>query len=143
MVKVNFLLFLAVVCLFALNTNGGAATLDTVGGLAEACRNVEAAPDPHPTFPEVCLKSEQAFACMGFFKGLDEYQNIRVHYAKSSPFIPFESLYCLPRGVSYEQMVKVFLKWAEEHPEKLHMRAADAVLAALVRAFPCKGHETK
>jgi hypothetical protein len=41
-------------------------------------------------------------------------------------------------AVSYSQMVRVFTKWAEEHPEKLHLADWQALREALAQAWPCK-----
>jgi hypothetical protein len=40
-------------------------------------------------------------------------------------------------AVSYRQMVLVFIKWAKDHPEKLHYSDWQAVRQALAEAWPC------
>ena len=46
--------------------------------------------------------------------------------------------FCLPAtGISNDQAIKVFLKWAGEHPEDLHKSARFSMLIALHEAFPC------
>lgn len=46
-------------------------------------------------------------------------------------------LKCTPKGVTIEQMRKVFLKWSENHPEKLHEGAMSGIDQATKEAFPC------
>jgi hypothetical protein len=49
------------------------------------------------------------------------------------------SQFCLPAdGISTDQAIKVFLKWARDHPEELHKRARLSLLIALKEAFPCQ-----
>ena len=45
---------------------------------------------------------------------------------------------CRPEGVDTVQLAKVWTKWANEQPEKLHMAASVVVTQALAKAFPCR-----
>ena len=46
--------------------------------------------------------------------------------------------FCFPkRGLSREQQIRVFIKWAEAHPELLHESRRSGVIGAFVAAFPC------
>jgi hypothetical protein len=48
-------------------------------------------------------------------------------------------LYCLPlRGISAEQATRIFVKYLQDHPEKLHDSGRILVLIAFETAFPCK-----
>jgi len=47
------------------------------------------------------------------------------------------SLFCLPEGVSREQIALVVKKYLAEHPEKLHIEADILVVRALEAAFSC------
>ena len=48
------------------------------------------------------------------------------------------SLFCLPKiGLAREQLIRIFLKWAEEHPSRLHESRRSAVVSAFAEAFPC------
>ncbi len=42
-------------------------------------------------------------------------------------------------SVTYTQMVHVFVKWAKDHPDKLHWRDWQAVRQAFADAWPCPG----
>ncbi len=44
---------------------------------------------------------------------------------------------CLPEGWSNDQGVRVFIKWANEHPEKLHIPAIAGILFSHLEAYPC------
>lgn len=49
-------------------------------------------------------------------------------------------LFCLPRsGISNDQALRVFVKWAREHPHELHKSARVSIVIALSEAFPCAG----
>jgi hypothetical protein len=45
---------------------------------------------------------------------------------------------CIPDGVTTGQEVRVFVKWLEAHPEKLHDEAFFLFLDAMKDAFPCE-----
>jgi hypothetical protein len=40
--------------------------------------------------------------------------------------------------VTYSQMIRVYLKWTQNHPEKLHWQDWQAVRQAFADAWPCK-----
>ena len=44
---------------------------------------------------------------------------------------------CAPREVSAGQLNKVWVKWANSHPEMLHLSATSLVMTAFAEAFPC------
>lgn len=44
---------------------------------------------------------------------------------------------CIPEGATYEQTVRVVLKYLRDHPEKLHERRSTLMLEAIASAFPC------
>ena len=48
-------------------------------------------------------------------------------------------MFCFPKtGLSQEQQMRMFVKWAEEHPEDLHQSRRLGVLLTFTEAFPCK-----
>ena len=49
----------------------------------------------------------------------------------------FETDNCMPNGVTAGQLLRVWIKWANEHPEDLHFEASSLVLNAYIEAFPC------
>lgn len=91
------------------------------GDLAERCR------DP--------IGSADAFGsgfCLGFIRG-----------ARDMAFLlddvtPEEHRSCVPDGVTTGQLAKVFVRWADSHPEQLHVPAVVGVHRSTIAAFPCK-----
>lgn len=77
------------------------------------------------TLLEDC-KSEESAAylfCLGYLNG----------------FIDASSSFCIPAsGISIRQGILIFLKYADLHPEELHLDANIVVYRALRQAFPCK-----
>ena len=47
-------------------------------------------------------------------------------------------LWCEPEKMEPSQLVKIYLKFLNEHPEKLHFRYEDTLSRALMTYFPCK-----
>lgn len=45
---------------------------------------------------------------------------------------------CIPEGVTLGQAASVFLKYAREHPNLLHIGATTLVIGALRDGFPCR-----
>ena len=45
---------------------------------------------------------------------------------------------CDPRETSLQAMIKVVIKYLEEHPERLHMQSTGLIGFALRDAFPCE-----
>ena len=46
--------------------------------------------------------------------------------------------FCLPAEVTNGQIILVFVKYMEDHPEQLHKPANLLLVEALRKAFPCK-----
>ena len=46
--------------------------------------------------------------------------------------------FCQPDEVTLEQLRKIYVKYANEHPEELHLTAAGIAVNAFVEAFPCE-----
>jgi hypothetical protein len=49
-----------------------------------------------------------------------------------------EETICVPAGESIERLRKVFVEYANEHPEELHLSAASLAMNAFEEAFPCE-----
>jgi hypothetical protein len=48
------------------------------------------------------------------------------------------SYFCLPSAVTNGQVIEVFVKYVNEHPEKLHLSSSTQLTDALLQYFPCK-----
>jgi hypothetical protein len=72
--------------------------------------------------------------CLDYLSGM-----LDMHSLMSDPRIGNgRAQFCLPeKGISNEQAIKVFLKWADDNPAELHKSARISVLRALREAFPC------
>jgi hypothetical protein len=87
--------------------------------------------DENPSSPEAWVKLAH---CAGYVSGM-----LDMHALMVAPQVGrAASQFCLPAdGISNDQAIKVFLKWAREHPEELHKSARVSLLIALKDAFPC------
>jgi hypothetical protein len=62
--------------------------------------------------------------CLGYFFG---YQAV-----------PKPVTYCVPPEVTIGQEVVVFVRWADQHPERWYLTQYKAVTEAFQEAWPCK-----
>jgi hypothetical protein len=69
--------------------------------------------------------------CLGYMSGAMQLYRA----ATASPDVP--NAVCTTGEVSRAEMRRIFLAWAEDHPELLDEPAIDALLRAAVAAFPC------
>jgi hypothetical protein len=91
---------------------------------------------------------------VGFLDAFGEYQSALQRFAQEAPIVfgrlhtvyddndkdsrpVAASLTCLPDGVSYDQIVRVVVKYLQSHPERLHRRGKGLAVEALSAAFPC------
>jgi hypothetical protein len=70
--------------------------------------------------------------CMGFIAGVADMLSV-LKYRSLNPYRA-----CVPDGVTEGQLEKIFKKYADDHPEQLHLSAADVVSTAIATAFPCQ-----
>jgi hypothetical protein len=76
--------------------------------------------------------SSEEHACQWYLKGFVDGLGAEPGSAKIITI-------CFPEeGFSIGQVRRVVLTWLDDHPEKLHLYAAEAVRTALEKAFPCK-----
>jgi hypothetical protein len=47
-------------------------------------------------------------------------------------------IYCLPRGVTYQQGINVILSYADRNPQQTHLDFGYLVATAFLEAFPCR-----
>ena len=45
---------------------------------------------------------------------------------------------CIPESVSNGQVIRVYVKWLNEHPERLHELDALLFITAMQESFPCE-----
>jgi len=46
-------------------------------------------------------------------------------------------LFCIPYGMQNEQVARIYVKYREQHPEKLHLNAFSLLIECFKNAFPC------
>lgn len=71
-----------------------------------------------------------AGVCSGYLYGIADATRVATERGLGS--------ICVPDSASIAQLGRVFLKWAETHPESQHMPRSFGVLNAYIGAFPCK-----
>lgn len=72
-------------------------------------------------------------SCISYVSGFVDGLALAVGTNKSRRVV------CLPeKGVPNEQMIRIFLKYLTDNPEKLHETGRMSLLIALAKAFPCR-----
>jgi hypothetical protein len=70
----------------------------------------------------------EAGMCAGQLVGISEMLNGRDH----------EPMACIPKEVTYEQLVRVVVASIENHPATMHQSFSMLARAAIVAAWPCR-----
>jgi hypothetical protein len=68
--------------------------------------------------------------CNGYLAGANDAHELHTELD--------EEAICIPAGASIERLRKVFVEYANEHPEELHLSAASLAMNAFIEAFPCE-----
>jgi len=78
--------------------------------------------------------------CAGFVGGVMEAQTMwEVWEGKGTALRKNPDLsFCLPERVTNDQIIKIFVKHLDDHPEELHKPAALILVQSLRGTFPCK-----
>ncbi len=69
--------------------------------------------------------------CIGYIDGIVDSNAMMQGFLGVQLFCP------PPGGISLDQAMRIFLKWANDHPEQLHESARISVMLSLAQAFPC------
>ena len=69
-------------------------------------------------------------ACPGYIMGIDDSHTAYLQVDSMEP------KFCIPEGVRANQLVKIAVKFLNDHPEDLHYPASIQVITALFEAFP-------
>lgn len=73
-----------------------------------------------------------AAICVGYISGFRESHESDEMILKVAPY-----LYCVPQEVTVGQIIRVFVKYLEDHPEELHKEGHELLHSSLIKAFPC------
>lgn len=85
---------------------------------------------------EVAIHMLESGNCLGYFRGTrDTFDLINMAMKES---YPEARLVCIPKEVTNQQIYKVFIKYANKHPEMWHERAGSAVMFSLLEVFRCR-----
>lgn len=68
--------------------------------------------------------------CWSYFAAVQDFGAIA---NKGKTYLPM----CLPPEGTRDQLIRIFMRYAEAHPELFHEHAAWVVVAAVNGAFPC------
>jgi len=76
--------------------------------------------------------------CLGFLTGISDSINIMEETVPNpSSRRNISAHICKPESVTIVQLEKVWIKWANEHPERLQFTAVSLVMQAFAEAWPC------
>jgi hypothetical protein len=80
--------------------------------------------------PQDAMETFQIGKCIGFILGMDGLLAIE-DLTKNRRTV------CKPENITIGQVARIFLKWTNKNPEKLHQVAVIGLLEAELEAFPC------
>ena len=77
----------------------------------------------------------QSQVCLGAFLTFEYLAST----SWTAPYAPTKNILktCIPAGATTTDLIKVFLLYAEEHPERGHYKFTDILLWSLQAAYPC------
>jgi hypothetical protein len=93
--------------------------------LVAECRNISV------TEPSHSGDSEDLARCMSYLIGVIDGSSWGSHMD------PKLFSVCIPVEVTQEELIRVFLKYADQHPENLHWLPVKFVTEAFKAAYPC------
>jgi hypothetical protein len=132
---------LAVVILMAPVVSGAsnAYAATTAAELQKACQVTIAALDRKGSEP-IYGSSKDLGTCLGY---LDGFYSGYLAGAADVEGLLFNTnrskmSYCEPANATLEQRIRVFMKYAQEHPEMHHEDAGLTAFLAMSKAFPCR-----
>ena len=108
----------ALICLIAAVPSVASVTVDGNALLKECQKAVKLVDDDYAKYADV----SDIASCTGFIHGLMAVPN---------------TIFCMPVNVSGYQVMRVLVKYLQEHPEDLHLAKGELALDALADAFPC------
>jgi hypothetical protein len=82
--------------------------------------------------PQAIQDVKDSQLCIGYMTGVVDSYEVEPDSLKTAG----RGL-CVPDDVRSTQLVRVFVKYADDHPEELHLAAPTVVWNSLHKAFPC------
>ena len=83
---------------------------------------------PDPEF----FGSFDRLACAAYISGVADMNALYVGIYKQRAFFCFPDV-----GIVRDQQIRIFMRWTDEYPGRLHETKRSAVVSAFVEAFPC------
>ena len=115
----GLLLLCSVLCI----AQDHAEHLSTGTSLRDACSRRVSVNDEK----ELAMASLVFGQCDGFLEAVIQINEL----------VPNSHLFCPPSRVTYGQVQEIVIKYLNDHPEQLHLFAADLTIKALRKEFPC------
>ncbi len=106
--------------------------------LIDQCRDEMRADEKDSASAEVMANG---IVCLGYIRGFWDAASPQLALAASDT----QNL-CVPAEISLGQLARIYVKYMDDHPEKMDLPAAGSLLQAIMTAFPCQkpsGHDTK
>ena len=128
---------IAVAVLLSLALTAGAGAQTTTGAeIISKCNQAVRDVDNDTSTDKPPVKSFDVGFCFGFMDGANSAHQIWAASDKTNHRNHAMS-YCFPDSVTNGQMLRVFVKYLDEHPQDLHEPAALLYIEAMRKAFPC------
>lgn len=103
-----------------------------IGDLLTACDAFEAGYQPAGNGEFHYNSNADSGICYGFFSAFFQFS-----YLRMLPENAMLMKFCPPPGVSLVQYIRIFTKYAREHPEIQHEAPTAPLMTAFMHAYPC------
>jgi hypothetical protein len=85
--------------------------------------------------------NDQAITCLYYVRGFDDAGKlspiITTNYTEDLKKRNNNSMYCSPDSISADQIIRMYVKYVDEHPESRHLLAAIILAEMMMKYFPC------
>lgn len=131
------IILIAVVIPLCLMVSASAHAQTTTGAdIVSKCKQAVRDVDNDTSADKPPVKSFDVGFCFGFIDGANSAQQVWAASDRTN-HRNHPMGYCFPDAVTNGQMLRVFVKYLDEHPQDLHEPAALLYIEAMRRAFPC------
>jgi hypothetical protein len=128
---------IAAAALLSLALSAGAGAQTTTGAdIMSKCKQAVRDVDNDTSVDKPPVKSFDVGFCFGFIDGANSTQQVWTASDKTN-HRNHAMGYCFSDAVTNGQMLRVFVKYLDDHPKELHEPAALLYIEAMRRAFPC------
>jgi hypothetical protein len=132
--RIGLALLLAI---WALSASPKASAISEVNGLMllHQCRaSIRVSNEDIPVSTDEVAQSNH---CLGYIQGVLDANGFWDAIDQRDNH-PSRARYCMSEHVTFEQVIRIVVKWLEANPKELDDSGYIAVHAALVQTFPCK-----